>query len=164
MESASDVRQDSPRLESGESGFTLVELLVTVAILLILGALSMSAFEVYKREAYMKSSAQLLGQARTALEAGKQDSESFPASVMTVDQTSPGPLTGATGPLLMPGFVVSKDYRLFVNHDPTCSSDLCLEDYIETKHCSTDGKTIYWRTYGGIEFTNLNAADPSGCP
>ncbi len=147
-----------------ESGFTLVEMLITCAILLILGALALSAFTIYKREAYMKSSAQLMGQARTALEAGKQDSESFPASLMTVDQSTAGPISSATGSLLMPGFIVTQDYRLFVNHDPTCSADACLEDYIEVKHCSTDGKTVYWRTYGGIEFLNLNAADSSGCP
>jgi len=145
------------------TGFTLVELLVTVAILLILGALALTGFEVYKEQAYVRVSEELMGNARTALEAGKQDSETFPSGMMTVDQNAAGPMADATGQLLFPGLVLPKNFRVFATHDPSCAVDSCLEDFIQTRHCKTNKKTVYFRTYGGIEATTFNVDDATSC-
>ena len=149
--------------EQPSGGFTLVELLVVVSILLILGSLSLSAFSLYKEQARVRSSEELMRNARLALEAGKGDNESFPAAMIIVDQNAPGVIADATGKALMPGLVLPDHFRLFATHDPTCAADACMEDFIQARHCQTSKKTVYFRTFGGIEATMYNVADPAPC-
>ena len=146
-----------------ESGFTLVELLVTTAILVILCGIAFTGFSVYRAQAYERSSEQMMQQARTALEAGKQDSESFPAELMTVDQNSSGPLLDPTAQMLMPGLVLPEHFRVYATHDPTCTDAACMEDYIITRPCSIAKKVVYFRTFGGIEATTYDVDDAGPC-
>lgn len=143
-------------------GFTLIELLVTIAILMILSGIALTGYTVYKDQAYGRIAEQMMNQARTALEAGKQDSERFPDELMEVDQNSSGVVTG-DNQILLPGLVLPEHFRVYVTHDPTCADDSCLEDYILTRHCKTGKKVVYFKTYGGIESTTYNVDDDGPC-
>jgi len=150
-------------MRPSESGFTLVELLVTIAILMILSAIALTGFSVYKDQAYQKIAEQIMNQARTALEAGKQDTEASGGEAIEVDQNASGLITVEHGQTLMPGLVLPEHFRLYALHDPSCSEDACMEDYILARHCKTGKKVVYFRTYGGIESLTTNVDDDGPC-
>ncbi|MFN8390220.1 MAG: type II secretion system protein [Bdellovibrionota bacterium] len=146
-----------------QGGFTLVELLVTTAIIVILTGIAFTGFTVYKESAYMRISEQLMHQARTALEAGKQDNEGAGTELVTVDQNTAGPLSDPVAQALMPGLVLTPHVRIYATYDPTCSDATCMQDYIMTRHCLTQKKVVYFRTFGGIESTTYNVDDSGPC-
>lgn len=137
-----------------ENGFTLVELLVAAAIIGILCGLAVESFAVYRSRAYESLEVQVMSQTRTALEAGKMDSEQFPAELMTVSAGAPGALPGATAEILLPGLRLPNDFQLLVQHNPTCESGLCLIDFIEARHCKIAKAVRFWN------IRNDNAVQP----
>ena len=144
-------------------GFTLIEMLLVVAIIMILAGLSVTAFTLYREQAYARMGEQLLSNARTALEAGKQDEEDFPSALMRVDVTAAGALPVGVGKQLFPGLVLPNDLHFFATHNPTCAADACLQDYIEARSCKINIKSVWFRTYGGVEVTNLKTAEAAAC-
>ena len=146
-----------------ESGFTLVELLVACAILMVLGALSVQAYSIYKQNAYHKVALQMMGQARLALEAGKVDSETFPQHMMIVDRQAPGPAVGGDADLLVPGLVLPSDFYVRVQHDPTCSVPGCIQDSIVSRHCKINKKVWFVRAYKMGELLIEEAAAGGAC-
>ena len=57
----------------GEHGFTLVELIITTAIIAVLGAIAISTFAEYRENAIFSKAQNDMRNARTALEAGIDD-------------------------------------------------------------------------------------------
>ena len=152
-----DIRSSSQR------GFTLVELLVASAIVVILAALAVQALSIYREDAYHKIALQMMGQLRTALEAGKIDSESFPTTLMVVDQTDPGVVQGATGQLLLPGMVLPQNTRLYAAHNPACADISCPEDVLETRHCNIQRRVTYTKFHDGPAVTVYDVAAAGPC-
>ena len=159
-ESSAFVR--SFRGESAEAGFTLIELLVVMAVIGILSGLALQSFYIYRYNAYHGVALATFGQARTALEAGKADTEDFNAP-LAVDQTTAGPATQGDGRDLVPGLVLPPHFHIYASHDPTCTSGACMVDYVAARHCLVHKKAVYFRVNGLPGVTMLNVTEPGDC-
>ncbi len=75
-----------------KKGFSLIELLIVIAIMAILGSLALSAFSTARKQARDVQRKQELNQYKTALEAYYADNSSYPiaSSVVTSDGYSSG--------------------------------------------------------------------------
>lgn len=144
---------------SEESGFSLIELLVSSAIIAILAGLAIKAYDSYKQNSYNRIADTVFNQARAALEAGKIDSESFPDAAMTSITVGPGEASGVHGELLLPGLIVPKDTRAAVVHNPLCTDSGCIEDTIRVDHCKGSKSITYSaQGSGGVSVLLRNVA------
>ncbi|MBP9837519.1 MAG: type II secretion system protein [Proteobacteria bacterium] len=149
---------------NNQNGFTLIEVLVTTALIFIITGLGAISVTSYKETAYQKVAEEMMGQVRLALEAGKQDSQAFGSSLMSVNLNVAGPASSdVTASLLLPGLVLPESFKVFVTHNPACGSAACVEDYVETRHCKINMKVTYFRTFGGAYALDPAASDGSGC-
>jgi prepilin-type N-terminal cleavage/methylation domain-containing protein len=146
-----------------QSGFTLVELLVATAIIMVLAGLAVQAYNIHKENAYHAIALGMMQQTRTALAAGKVDSESFPQSAMIVDQRSAGVATNGDANLLVPGLVVPERFHVQVRHDPTCTEPGCIEDSIVCQHCNAKRRVLYVKPYKMPEIILFNAEVDGPC-
>ncbi len=64
--------------KNNQKGFTLVELMIVVAIIGILAAIAIPQFAAYRQKAYNSSSQSDLKNAKTALEAYYADYQHYP--------------------------------------------------------------------------------------
>ena len=145
-----------------ESGFTLVELLVASAIVVILSGLAVQAYVIYRENSYHTIAKQMLGNTRTAMEAGKVDSESFDSNLFFVSQT-PGAASGMDADELVPGLTLPEDFYVYVFHNPVCQTAGCMEDYVITRHCKSNQRVIYFKTHAMGETTMFNADAGGAC-
>jgi len=144
-------------------GFSLIELLVAVAIISILAGLATKAYGTYKQNAYNRIADTVFTQTRSALEAGKIDSESFPATAMSSITVGAGEPAGVHGEILLPGLIVPNDTRVAVAHNPLCTDSSCIEDTIRVDHCKGSQSITYSKQgTGGIQILLRNVA-PIAC-
>lgn len=152
------------RVHHSNSGFTIIELLVSIATLGILFGLGLEAMKEYKDRAYYSVSEKALHDARTALEAGKIDEEKWGSSVISFYMTGEGVVTSATGKQLVPGLVLPGRSRVFVRHDPSCASNTwCLEDYVMVRNCKSSEYTYWYKYSNGQEYTQKHIAAGWSC-
>ena len=152
----------SPAKRRLAKGFTLVELLVTIGIVGVISLLALQGMFIYRDNAYHGVAMDMMAQTRVALEAGKIDGESW-SSVLTFDQTSAGTASNGDGSTLLPGFSLPGDIRIYIRHDPACSTQLCIEDSLLVRHCKVDKQITVIGTYGGIGTYNDNVAASGSC-
>jgi prepilin-type N-terminal cleavage/methylation domain-containing protein len=145
-----------------ESGFTLVELLVACAIIAILAGLTVQSYVIYRADSYHAVAKQMFGHTRTALEAGKVDSETFNGN-LTFESTTAGPAEAGDGEVLVPGLTLPEDFYVYAFHNPACVAVGCLEDYVITRHCKSDQRVVYFRSHLLGESTLLSAAAVGAC-
>ncbi len=151
------------RSEEKERGFSLIELLVASAIIVILAGLAIKAYGSYKQNSYNRIADTVFNQARAALEAGKIDSESFPASAMNSITVGPGEPSGVHGEILLPGLIIPKDTRVAVIHNPLCTDSSCIEDTIRVDHCKGSKSITYLAQGTGGVSTLLRNVAPIPC-
>lgn len=152
----------SADLLSSESGFTIIEVLVSSAIVVILAGLALQAYVIYREDSYHTIAKQMMGNTRTALEAGKVDSEAF-AGVLQFVSTTPGEATEMDGETLVPGLVLPGDFSVQVIHNPDCNNPACVEDYVVTRHCKAGQRVVYTRTHQLGASTVFNSAAAGAC-
>jgi hypothetical protein len=147
-----------------ERGFTLVELLLVCAIIIILGALSVQAYVIHKQNAYHSIALETLHSAQLALEAGKIHSDEFPDAILIVNSMVPGPVSGGFAEMLVPGMVLPGDSQLMVMHNPLCRTGSCISDQIQTRHCKAEKVVKYWNIYvmGVPQRVMITDAAPDG--
>lgn len=135
-----------------ESGFTLIELLVVMAIIGILGKLTIYNFSEFKQKAAYAVSEQTLRDARIALEAGIAISDSLPAAVNpAVIQNTPGQFNDVNARELLRGFNVPKSVKVQVTYNPSCVLAACTSDFIRVDHCAADDYLFWFRQGNGAE-------------
>ncbi|HMO16869.1 MAG TPA: prepilin-type N-terminal cleavage/methylation domain-containing protein [Oligoflexia bacterium] len=147
-----------------ESGFSLVELLITMAIIGVLTGIVTQSYDMYKEKAQHSSAITLFNHTRTALEGGKIFSESFPDAVMEVSQNGPGPAGGDYGQVLLKSLIIPDKHNVYVRHAANCDDPLCIEDVISVRHCQTPKMATLTMLRSGTVVMNLHAAavDPCG--
>lgn len=150
-------------LISSEAGFSLVELLFTIAILGILTAIVSQSYDLYKERAQHSSAMNLFNNTRTALEGGKIFSESFPAEVMVVDESGPGIPEGDYGQVLLKSLVIPDKHNVYVRHNAACDDPLCVEDIISVRHCQTPKMATLTMLQSGSVVMNLQAEAVEPC-
>jgi len=152
----------SSSLDSNSKGFSLVELLFTLAILGILTAMLTQSYEMYKEKAQHSSALSLFTDTRTALEGGKIDSESFEEESMVVEESGPGVPGGDYGQILLKGLILPDKHKIYVRHKPDCVEDTCIEDIISVRHCHTQKIATLTQFKSGAVLRELHgeAEDP----
>ncbi len=161
MKHQKTIRSFMPDISS-EEGFTIIEVIVSAAIVAILSGLAVQAYVIYREDSYHAIAKQMMGNTRTSVEAGKVDSESF-AGVLQFTASTPGPATDGDSETIAPGLTLPADFTIQVIHNPNCAIVGCVEDYIVTRHCKADQRVIYTRTYQLGSSTLFNSAAGGVC-
>ncbi len=130
-----------------ECAFTLVELLVVIALLGVLSRLSVSLYRVYKEKAYNSMADHMMRQAQHALEAGRTDGVLLnPPGWRFVQVTTPGPMQNAATKAFLPGLVNPKNMVVWVERNGFCemgqAGEWCITDWIDSIHC----KGTVWKS------------------
>ncbi len=145
------MKASKTELLSNSRGFTMIELLISVAIIGVLAALSMSAFFIYKNDAEYAKAETDLRNARTAFEAGIQDD---PSGSLALAFTGTG---GGVLPVAMqnvlPNAMTSKDVKLGVQYDacPAGGGAGVLSQYLVATSCNAHRAAMWTRFCDGIE-------------
>ena len=147
-------------LSLNQSGFTLVELLITTAIIGILGAIAITTFAEYKENALFSKAQSDLRNARTALEAGLDDL----AGLGNMDEssvTTGGALAGNLATAL-PAMLTSDGVMLrLVLTDCGFGGKTMVQMY--SYACQPELVTWYLRTCGDFEINMSRAPAPGIC-
>ena len=145
-----------------ESGFTLIEMLVVMALIGILSALGITSFHYYQASAAYASAETTLHNARNAAEAGTSDPDNLPLGVPLTVQKTQGAVAGIAGDYL-PGMMIPKSTSFRVSYDPACIDNTCTAEFIQVNHCSAREYTSWTRRGDGVEVTLRNISG-AGCP
>ena len=137
-----------------ESGFTVLELLVSVVIVGLLAATSVNATKLYKERAYDATQRQFYQTARTSFEG--RNEWSGPQSYRYVYQnfnSSSWIKYGVTDKSeLTPGLPEVPDhFRVFIR-EWNCTSSNCTEQYMYVMNCKTGNALIYYNRPTGYEY------------
>ena len=148
---------------STERGFTLIELLTVVAIIMVLAALSLSGFSLYRASAYYAVASQTLHDARNSLEASLSDQNNLPPAIGLAEQHVQGPIQDPAGRQLLVGMQLPKQLKLQYSYDPTCVDASCSESFLQANHCNGKEYTSWTRFGDGLEVA-LEHVSGEGCP
>lgn len=142
-----------------EKGFSLIELLVSAAILGILSGIGIAAFRIHSKNAQYARAEATLAHARTALEAGQDylEGQEFVFSTSAADGSAlADPLASS-----FPGLVLNKGIMLRLS-----SSDCGIEsrrmDVVSVYACDAGYYTFWMRNCGGMEVIWPKTALPPG--
>ncbi len=140
----------------GEQGFTIIELITTTAIIGILAATSVSAFSVYKKDAYDAHATMMIHEGTLSMEAGINgmlgDRGMY---VAWVDGS--GSLQGTDIQKMMPGMKVSPETRMWAGLDMACAAGdrcppavmCCVEAWMTAFHCKGETAQNWLRFNNG---------------
>ncbi len=145
-----------------ESGFTIIELLITSLITSILAAIALVGFAIYKDNAEYTKAESDLRNARTAAEVGLQESDGTNYAIEFSDTTG-GPVVGTLNDIL-PGAVTSAGVKLGASIT-NCSGSgaMANEQFVVARACNAELYVSWARMCNGAEVRFSQAALPGGC-
>ena len=145
-----------------ERGFTLIELLTVVAIIGVLANLSLSSVIIYRAKAAYSNCQRSVRDLRLAAQAGTSDPDNPPAAVPLYSQNTPGPIANAAAANFLVGMQVSKNMKVRVSYDPSCTVVGCVSGWAEIKHCQ-GREYIEWFQYGDGSEEVVEKIAGAGC-
>ena len=156
--------EKAPHLHDDERGFTLIELLLTSVILIILGALSIGSFFIYKENAEYSRASTTMRNARTAITVGEMELPEGYELAYTTTTTTGDPLPAALA-VALPGGVVPAGVRLGaeVNVCDDSSGPLDRAQYLVAQPCKATQEVRWQKFCGGIEILTEHVANPAPC-
>lgn len=146
------------RRRGPESGFTVLEVLVTASLAGVLSVLSLESFNLYRQGVYDAIAYDMIRTTRLALAAGQVQADDLGLDYFEAWTDNDGNLFGIRVEEFLPGLRASEDIRVGVNYDSLCdSADAILDDcapgeqccvvtWIEAYHChgaTTKSLTIW---------------------
>jgi len=132
-------------VKKSEKGFTLIELMIVVAIIGILAAIAIPQFAEYRIRAFNSSAQADLRNIMTAQEAAYADTQTY----VEMPITGPGPISSINS---LPGAKLSQN----VTADGQAVSSLATDYSVTSKHLQ--GNTIYTGTAAGGITTGAGVA------
>ncbi len=146
-----------------ESGFTLVELLTTCAILAVLSALSVSAFRVYSREAEYTKAEATLNYARKAIVVGEEDVPAGFNSAYVSSGVDGEPLEGVLAQML-PGASASPSVKLSARWLDCNGQGPFAEHQLLVAQPCAGKKEVRWQSFcGGASVLLQNVGNDNPC-
>lgn len=162
------------KIINNNSGFTIIELLVTFMIVAILSALAMTSFAVYKEKAYNAEQKQLFYAARTSISARDDKVHLIGGSYRRIWQAyntnNWSRLNVADTKELAPGIVnIVPDHIDLYLREYKCgtpsSEPWCQTAFVESWNCKT-GNWIYHIDYNNgqdFDYEGYSAAIDAAC-
>lgn len=143
---------------SGDKGFSLVELLVVLAIMGIVSGLGITGLSVYKDSAEYSKAESTLRTARTALSISELDLASGFSLGLTYSGTSGEPLEAALSNVL-PGASVPREVRIGVLYNSCEGADGAdIKSIVYSQPCRSKRQTYVTKDCAGNEIVLSNVA------
>ena len=130
------------------SGFTLIELIITMAIIGILAAVAAQALKIYKKEAYDAHAEQMIHDGGVSLEAAVTGFDTSENGFFWAWTDGAGQLQGMRVAEFLPAMKVQENTRFFAGLNMGCINGnwcppgvmCCAESWMNAYHCK--GKTM----------------------
>lgn len=144
-----------------ERGFTMIELIMTSAIVAVLAAIAYTGFVIYKDEAEYSKAEHDLRNALTAIEVEDQESASGAVIGPAISGLSGGAVTGTLANIL-PGMATSKNIKLMAFYS-NCDGKgaLSLKHFIVSISCKAQRYVSQTSFCGGTSVRSENLS--AGC-
>ena len=132
-------------------GFTMIELLIAIAIIGILASLALTSFTIYREDAEYSKAESDLRNSRTAMEAGSQDLPDGYSLALTYSDITGGVLANPLSEV-MPEGASSRDVRLGASYE-SCAGGAPgdLNQFIIASSCKANRSISYSRFCNGLE-------------
>lgn len=136
------------RLLCNNKGFSLVELLIVVAIALVLAAIAIPQFQEYKTKAKNAEMVTHMQNLRTAVKAGQTNIKDTLSGNAVVHKRFGASLVenGTTAIELTPGFPwsdIDDALYIYANRNPTCISNSCYRIRVFAGSCETGNRYMH---------------------
>lgn len=135
------------------AGFTLTELLIVIAILLVLGTISLAVYNTGKSSDRLRSASRIAQSALLGAKDRAMHARNFRGVRLTRDANGPTFSATNTFPALVTGFVFLQP----IAHDPYPTGSISLERYDNDQDTNADGPDVY--IVHGVSTGFTNAVD-----
>lgn len=144
------------RRKISDHGFTLLELVVVMASLTVMIAISMNSFAHYMTDAHNAVASQTMKFVGKAFEAGVVEGSGGALPIADFIETEEQFNSSPFKPIL-PGFIYSDKTKLQMIYDPTCTTANCTQRVIFVSACKGDRLSGTMVLGNGLEIiTNFN--------